>query len=755
MDCKHLERQVMTMSTTSERIFDRVLIIVLENEYRSYVMNNPYMRWLAGQGIELANHFGNMHPSQTNYVSSVAGELCNITYDWPPYPPLLPQRTIVDLLEEAPRRLRWKAYLEGNVKTLWRPDLQPSDAALPFPVPSELWATLPEPFKSLPQPLYPYAYFHNPFFAFERILRNRQRWDLIEDESAFWRDLLLGEFPEFAWFSPNLWNDGHYLYGTCDEPGDRTPLVAQQAEWLKSFFANLRFPGPKSRLPPRTLVVVTYDEADFDADYDRHVANTYDGPNQIYTVLLGDMIKPGVQTEGSNHYSMLKTIEKNFGLPSLGKNDHDSNWWQFLWGRTFGWEPPVETPIVTAGAVAAAALGNLLYVVYVGDGSALKYRTFDGTQWSTERKVAAASATDVALTALGDHLVLVCKETSGSLSQLTYEPGSGWSDAPVSLVPEPVGAFSLATIEFNRTAMLAYAQSDGALSSMALTANGWGEPVPVGFRTDGKLILAVLGPSLYLIYKAVGTDQMNVVSYNTADFNTVTIPVINGGPDSDTSVNLWSPSEYPVAFYWRGPAPRTPNANQPLLLPYLGGQPFAAATLDGVIHLAHPQPTGPQVMTETFSLSGIMTPKNPIAWITEAQAGQRTGARHRSRYSIWARFLDRAVTAAGGVAAVGAAAAQDAAALKDKKPPTSNGFGTLAEAGWSVQHPIRKVSNNAAGGLVMARLGSRLVLLSQPRQDGKIRLSVGGYIDAGSRRSAGKPKARGVKAAVRKPSRKP
>jgi hypothetical protein len=62
MDCQHLERQVMTMSTTSERIFDRVLIIVLENEYRSYVMNNPYMRWLARQGIELANHFGNMHP---------------------------------------------------------------------------------------------------------------------------------------------------------------------------------------------------------------------------------------------------------------------------------------------------------------------------------------------------------------------------------------------------------------------------------------------------------------------------------------------------------------------------------------------------------------------------------------------------------------------------------------------------------------------------------------------------------------------
>src|ERR1700761_1145169 len=69
---------------STERIFDHVLIIVFENEYHSYVHANPYMKSLAAKGADLANHFGNMHPSQTNYISSVAGELCNITYDWPP-----------------------------------------------------------------------------------------------------------------------------------------------------------------------------------------------------------------------------------------------------------------------------------------------------------------------------------------------------------------------------------------------------------------------------------------------------------------------------------------------------------------------------------------------------------------------------------------------------------------------------------------------------------------------------------------------
>jgi len=735
------------MKESDNRVFDHVLIIMFENEYRTYVMNDPYMRDLAKQGVDLANHFGNMHPSQTNYVSAVAGELCNITYDWPPYPPLLPQRTIVDLLEETRPRLRWKAYLQGNVKTLWKPDLQPADFSVPYPVPDELWATTPPPFNTMTQPPYPFAYFHNPFFLFERIIRHRARWDNIEDEAAFWRDLLTGDFPEFAWFSPDLWNDGHYLYGTCDEPGDRAPLIAQQSQWLKRFFGALRFPGPRSLLPPRTLVVVTYDEADFDSDYDALVGSTYDGPNQIYTVLLGDMIKPGVRVEGSNHYSMLKTIEKNFGLPSLGKNDADSNWWQFLWGREFKWRRPEETPVNGAGAIAAAALGSTLYVVYVGDNNGLKFRTFDGRKWSKEQPVGSVSATDVALAAHKDALIVVFKDAQGGLNQIGYRPGHGWSGTVLSLVHGPVGAFSLTSIAFNDSVMLAYADADGALHSIVRGASGWGEPVAVGHKTDGDLILAVLGPSLYLIHKAVGNDQMKVVSYNTADFNTVTIPPENGGPDSDTTKDAWSPSAFPVAYYWYGPSRRTPQTDQPLLLPYVGAAPFAAATLDGIIHLVHPGPQESRVVTEMFSLSGIMTPKNPVSWITQAKARTRSGgpgAQHRSRYSIWAKFVTQPVPSGD----------DDAGADEKKKaPPTSNGFGTLAEAGWSAPRPIAGVRSHGAGGLAMTRCGARLMLLSQPRAGGPVYLSVGGYEQATPRRAAQRA-AKARKASVRGRGRK-
>src|SRR6267378_2294755 len=113
----------------SSRAFDHVLAIMFENQYRGYVLGNPYMRRLVRQGIQLGNYFGVMHPSQTNYIASIAGELCNVTND--DRPPLLSQRTIVDVLEEALGRLRWKGYMESYVPNAapWSPDFTPQDAS--------------------------------------------------------------------------------------------------------------------------------------------------------------------------------------------------------------------------------------------------------------------------------------------------------------------------------------------------------------------------------------------------------------------------------------------------------------------------------------------------------------------------------------------------------------------------------------------------------------------------------------------------
>lgn len=74
------------------------------------------MQAIAAQGVQLTKYFGTYHPSQTNYISSIAGEQCGWSSDSTVWP-LFQQRTIVDLPEAA--GVRWKAYMEDYPGTPW------------------------------------------------------------------------------------------------------------------------------------------------------------------------------------------------------------------------------------------------------------------------------------------------------------------------------------------------------------------------------------------------------------------------------------------------------------------------------------------------------------------------------------------------------------------------------------------------------------------------------------------------------------
>jgi hypothetical protein len=60
----------------------------------------------------------------------------------------------------------------------------------------------------------------------------------------------------------------------------------------------------------RIPLIVTFDEFGGDEKDER-----------IYTVFLGDMVKNRTVDREYNHYSVLKTIEGNFGLPPLNSGD--------------------------------------------------------------------------------------------------------------------------------------------------------------------------------------------------------------------------------------------------------------------------------------------------------------------------------------------------------------------------------------------------------------------------------------------------
>ena len=88
------------------RAFDRVFIIMFENELESAVLQDDYMRALQARGVRLSDYHGVTHPSQPNYVAAVAG-LPFVTDDDCQD---IEATSIVDLLEA--KGVTWKAYME-------------------------------------------------------------------------------------------------------------------------------------------------------------------------------------------------------------------------------------------------------------------------------------------------------------------------------------------------------------------------------------------------------------------------------------------------------------------------------------------------------------------------------------------------------------------------------------------------------------------------------------------------------------------
>ena len=219
-------------------------------------------------------------------------------------------------------------------------------------------------------------------------------------------------------------------------------------------------------------MVVTFDESDFENGYDPAKAYkyTYDGPNMIYTVLLGDCVHPGVQTEGYNHYSLLHTVEKNFELGSLGKNDEDCSWFRFLWGEQFRWGTPSESALEVHGAFDVVEFRGALYLVYTDKVGDLWLRVALGDGWSDPRPVGAKCHGSLRLAASGDRLILVSHDEGHRLRFLAYTLDKGWS-AEGAVVEQPTRAFALASYGVEGELMLVWRGEDDYLMRLAHLLN--------------------------------------------------------------------------------------------------------------------------------------------------------------------------------------------------------------------------------------------------------------------------------------------
>lgn len=269
--------------------FDRVLIIVLENTDYERAMQDPSLKALASQGASFTNFHALFHPSYPNYLAMIAGtdyglhrrgsylgdRQVNLPND-------SVHRTIGDRLIAA--GLDFKQYAE-----------EMPAGTCPWNISGQHVA----------DKRGNYVRRHVPFLSFREV---QEKWcdhvigvDSAKSDNYFVQDAKKG-LVAYSFYTPNMNHDGH----------DTTAQVA--GAWVKKFLDET-FP---EKLRKGTLVVVTFDESGGNED------------NRIYTVLLGDMVKPANQQDPAalgrryTHYSVLRTIEDNFGLEPLTANDRDA-----------------------------------------------------------------------------------------------------------------------------------------------------------------------------------------------------------------------------------------------------------------------------------------------------------------------------------------------------------------------------------------------------------------------------------------------
>jgi acid phosphatase len=249
----------------------RVFMVIFETTDAHRALSQPFFRELAARGASLADSHGLTHPSQPNYIGLIAGSQMGIDDN---EMHTVEGRHLGHLLEEKGKS--WKVYADGYPGGCYLG----KDAGA-------------------------YARRHVPFLSFADIQDDPERCARVAPATELAADVAQGKLPDFGLYIPDNNNNGH---DTSIEYADR---------WLRATFEPLlRDPA----FLQGTLFIVTFDEADESPS------------NQITTVLLGDMVRPGSQSNAcQDHYSMLRTVEEALGLGSLERMDAQSGTIQGVW----------------------------------------------------------------------------------------------------------------------------------------------------------------------------------------------------------------------------------------------------------------------------------------------------------------------------------------------------------------------------------------------------------------------------------------
>lgn len=314
--------------TAADRAIPRyahVFVIVEENKNYAQIMDPasaPNIAGLARRYGDAADFYGEVHPSEANYVALLGGDTFGIHDDDAFYchagmsdrhcggarEPGYADHTIRaphlgQQLEAA--GLSWKGYYES----------------LPAPGSKAVMAADPG-FEDHGRNTGLYASKHSGFMNFAQVQDDPRRAEHIVDFRQLDADLASGRLPSFALIVPNQCNEMHGLHGP-DLPadcvsGDDAGLIRRGDREVGELVRRIQATAAW-RSAQNVAIVVTFDEGAGGArggccSVTPDAASNF-GAGHIPTIVVTNHGPRGVRDQTPyNHYSLLRTIEDAFGL---------------------------------------------------------------------------------------------------------------------------------------------------------------------------------------------------------------------------------------------------------------------------------------------------------------------------------------------------------------------------------------------------------------------------------------------------------
>jgi hypothetical protein len=320
-----IARAQMTAADQALPRYAHVFVIVEENKNYAQILDPasaPNIAGLAARYGDAAQFFGEVHPSEANYVALLGGDtfgihdddgyFCHAGMVDPACPGALAPgyadhtvtaRNLGQQMEEA--GLSWKGYYES------------------LPEPGSLAVTASDPaFDNGTRKTALYAAKHSGFINFAWVQHHPKRAERIVGFGQLEADLAADRLPNLALIVPNQCNEMHGLRGEgippdCDGANTAALIRRGDAEVGKLVAEIQATSAWRGRA--NAAIVVTFDEG---AGRTREgcCAVTPDAPSNfggghIPTIVITNHGPRGVKDQTPyNHYSLLRTIEDVFGL---------------------------------------------------------------------------------------------------------------------------------------------------------------------------------------------------------------------------------------------------------------------------------------------------------------------------------------------------------------------------------------------------------------------------------------------------------